>query len=647
MIQYTLENNIVLYLFETLLTGLLLLILIWEYVYAPRLSQPYQAGWVAAFLSLSGFSAFKCLYAIVLSTGTPWPEFRTLSLFVPGLESLFILCLLVSVAKWGRFSPYVLVTGFLLLTPLGLFFSSEGPFERLESPYPMVLLNCLLMGCLLVMIFTNLRLRGGIFQVGVAFFVLSYLCGLFYLLEFLLPFWSLQHVTKLLGLFCFALHLEREQEHIFVQFFIRLNLVFILSAGIFMLILSDAERKTHLKLSATAAQELGEFLRGHAVFYYRQGNSPRTILESDPLNDKVVSEFGRIPTLKEVRVELLGNQLRMAIDDDGMISYERGEGLFVTDRNRIYDYERNTITIISVPIVSEGKQLGVVELGNNLLSLTQQISGQMRFTFISFTVIVLFILVSLGLVVARAHRIIQQQYQKLSERDRELMQASQLAAVGQLVDGVAHEVNNPTGVILIRSECALASSDFSESVREDLLEIRSQATRMSKIVRNLLAFSRPKPIRIVSLDLNELINRSMVFLNSYQQMVGIETRLDLDPSLPAIPGDADRLEQVIINIGKNAVDAMPDGGILSFGTYLENNFVALEVKDTGVGMSPGTAKQIFNPFFSTKETDRGTGLGLSISRRIVTDHQGRIEVKSDLGGGTTVSIFLPLTRRKQ
>jgi signal transduction histidine kinase len=442
-----------------------------------------------------------------------------------------------------------------------------------------------------------------------------------------------------------VLHFEKEQESIFVQFFIRLNLVFIFSASVFMLLLSDAERKNFLEYSATNAQDLGEFLRGQVVFYHRQGETPQTILESHQINDKVVSEFGRIPNLREVGVELKGSQLRMAIDDDGLISYETGQGLFATDSRSIYDYERNTVTVLRVPIIFEGKQVGAVVLAENLLSLTQRISGQMRFIFLSFTVIVVVTLVSLGLIVMRAHRIIQEQYQDLEERNRELVHASQLAAVGQLVDNVAHEVNNPAGVVLIRSECALAASDCPEGIKEDLREIRIQATRMTKIVRNLLGFSRPKSVRTIPVDLNEVIVRSMAFLNSYQQMDGVKAHLDLNPSLPPVSGDPDRLEQVVINVGKNAVEAMPGGGILTVRTNLEDEFVKLQVKDTGVGMPEETLKKIFDPFFSTKEVGRGTGLGLAISNQIAKDHGGRIEAESKPGVGTTISIFLPLVRR--
>ena len=225
------------------------------------------------------------------------------------------------------------------------------------------------------------------------------------------------------------------------------------------------------------------------------------------------------------------------------------------------------------------------------------------------------------------------------------MHASQLAAVGQLVDSVAHEVNNPAGVVLIRSECALADPDCPESIQEDLQEIRIQATRMTKIVRNLLGFSRPKSTQTINVDLNKVIVRSMTFLNSYQQMDGVEAHLDLNQSLPFVSGDPDRLEQVIINVGKNAVEAIPDGGILTVRTDLEEEFVKLEVEDTGVGMPEDTLKKIFDPFFSTKEVGRGTGLGLAISNQIIKDHGGRIEAKSEPGGGTTISIFLPPVRR--
>jgi signal transduction histidine kinase len=645
MIQYTIENNTVLYLFETLLSGVVLLILVWDHFYEPRLAKPSQAGLIAAFFFLSGFSLFKCIYSFVLSSGTSSAGLEILALLAPGLETLFVLCLVISVGKWGRLQYPLWVVSLLLLGAIPFLVSSEGPFQRLENPYSIALLNCLLMGILFVRIVGHQGLRGGMLQLGMLFFLLSYMCDLLYQSQFALPFWNAQHLTKLLGLFCFVLHFEKEQERIFVQFFIRLNLVFIFSASVFMLVLSDQERKHYLEFSGTNTQDFGEFLRGHVVYYHRQGETPQTILESPQINDKVVSEFGRIPNLREVRVELTGSQLRMAIDEDGIISYETGQGLFATDPRFVYDYERNTVTVLRVPIIFEGKQIGGVVLAENLLSLTQSISRQMSFIFLSFTVIVLVTFVSLGLIMMRAHRIIQEQYQNLEERNRELVHASQLAAVGQLVDNVAHEVNNPAGVVLIRSECALAAPDCPESIQEDLQEIRIQATRMTKIVRNLLGFSRPKSTQTINVDLNKVIVRSMAFLNSYHQMDGVEAHLDLNQSLPFVSGDPDRLEQVVINVGKNAVEAIPDGGILTVRTDLEEEFVKLKVEDTGVGMPEETLKKIFDPFFSTKEVGRGTGLGLAISNQIIKDHGGRIEAESEPGEGTTISIFLPPVRR--
>jgi signal transduction histidine kinase len=629
-----------------LMAGLVFLALVWEYLYEPKLTASPRTSLIFAFAFLSGSFLLRCLYSLILSTGAPGPELRPLVLFVPGLESLFFFLLLVSTGKSGSLKYLSVGGGLALLAALFLPQNNPGLFQGLETILPIAVLNCTLSGGVLLGTFKNTPLRKTTFQVGAALFALSCILDLTYHHQFMLAVWDTQHLIKLSGLSCFILFFEQEREHIFFQFFLRLNLVFIASACAFMLVLSDLERREHFEISATTSRNLGEFLRGHILYFHRQGEPPQSILESPEVNDQVVSQLGTIPNLREVKLELLGRQLRMAIDDEGMISYERGEGLFTTEEEHIYNYERRSVTILTVPIILEGNSIGAVILSEDLLTLSRRISAHMRVIFLSFTAIVLVAWVFLGLVVIRAHKIIQGQYKKLEEGSRELVQTSQLAAVGQLINVVAHEVNNPAGVIMIRSECALDAEDCPDTIKDDIREIRIQAAKMTKIVRNLLHFSRPQSLQPHPVDLNQLIPRTIASLDSHQSRNRVDIRLELDQFLPTVEGDPDRLEQVLINMGKNALDATRNGGILTFRTSVLGDSVKLEVEDNGIGMPPETAGRMFDPFFTTKEMDEGTGLGLAISKQIIKQHRGQIEVTSSSGKGTTISIFLPQARRQ-
>lgn len=649
MIQYTLENTIILCVFQTLLAGLIFLVCAWESFQQP--ARPDRVPLAIAFFFFSGFVLLRSVFSIGLSLGgnladLSWP-FLLLSL----LETVFLVCLLVWVAPSPSWRKAFLVALFLLpaahLASRSILFP-ETPltFEPSYHGGPLHFSLSLLLFLLARRAFPQ---RWNLIHAGLLLFAGSYLAESifdFYLPRPLVPLWNLQHAAKILGLLSFALHLEKEGSHIYLQFFMRLNLIFMLAANVFMLILSETERRQYLDFSAAQVQDLAEFLRGHILYFYREGMTPRAIVEREEINHKIVSELGRISSLKQVKLEASPHQLLMAIGPDGSISYRVGEDLFPHHPESIYDYTQNTVTVLRIPVTAEGQSIGFLQFEEDLQVLGRMIAGRMQLIFSSFTIVVFVTLVALGFIVSKAQKTIRHQYQALQEKQEELIQASRLASIGELVDGVAHEVNNPTGVILIRSECALAALPSApESARQDLEEIRLQATRMTKLVRNLLAFSRASAMKAVPVDLNEVVRRSLDLVWAYLKITGIRVELDLARGLLPVSGDADRLQQVAINLLKNAADAMPKGGVLSCTTWGDHDLVSLAVADTGTGIPPETLGQVFDPFFTTKAPGQGTGLGLSISYGIVRDHGGRIEVQSEPERGSVFTVHLPCLRR--
>lgn len=227
--------------------------------------------------------------------------------------------------------------------------------------------------------------------------------------------------------------------------------------------------------------------------------------------------------------------------------------------------------------------------------------------------------------------------------------AEKLAAVGRLAAGVVHEINNPLATI---SACAEAletrvnEGAFNDSpdvvdLREYLGLIRNEAFRCKTITNGLLDFSRVRGSNRVPLNIADTIRYSARLVAHQKRGDAIEIKIEEDEILPLVSADEGQMQQAIIALAANAIDAMPEGGTLTFRSYAEKNRVVVEVKDTGFGISPDDMSKIFEPFFTTKQVGKGTGLGLAVCYGIITEHGGRLSVRSNVGLGTTFTISLP------
>jgi signal transduction histidine kinase/CheY-like chemotaxis protein len=238
---------------------------------------------------------------------------------------------------------------------------------------------------------------------------------------------------------------------------------------------------------------------------------------------------------------------------------------------------------------------------------------------------------------------------KVEERTRELraaqerlLQSEKLASIGQLAAGVAHEINNPMGVILGFAQGILKTLPADDSLRKPLTTIEKESLRCKRIVQNLLDFARHSEPATQPTNINELIDASCELVEHQTSLQNVELLKGYDPALPLIMADPSQLQQVFINTILNAYQAMPDGGTLHITTRTVGSELQVIFTDTGKGISPENIQNIFDPFFTTKEVGEGTGLGLSVSYGIVKAHGGDIEVESQVGKGTTFVIKLPL-----
>jgi PAS domain S-box-containing protein len=233
---------------------------------------------------------------------------------------------------------------------------------------------------------------------------------------------------------------------------------------------------------------------------------------------------------------------------------------------------------------------------------------------------------------------------QLQETQVQLLQSEKMASLGKLAAGVAHEINNPLGGILIFSKMLLEDLPADDPRREDLERICDEASRCKEIVKGLLEFARQTSYKMEAIDLNRALAQGISLLENQALFHNIRIVKDLDPNLPPIPANTGQLNQVFMNIILNAAEAMAGQGMLTVNTRLgpEKDTVLIEFIDTGCGIQEEHLTRIFDPFFTTKEVGKGTGLGLSMSYGIVEKHRGRIWVKSKEGEGSTFTIELPV-----
>jgi two-component system NtrC family sensor kinase len=229
--------------------------------------------------------------------------------------------------------------------------------------------------------------------------------------------------------------------------------------------------------------------------------------------------------------------------------------------------------------------------------------------------------------------------------NRQIMKSERLATIGQLAAGVAHEINNPLGTISIYTQMALDElGTDDDSCRENLEVVMKQTNRAGRIVKDLLEFARQSESEMTILNVNAVLRKAIAITAHPAELQNIVLATHLEPELPDIQGDSDKLEQVFVNIIVNALQAMPQGGELTVGTRIAQGgkSIEIEISDTGCGISEEHLSRLFDPFFSTKGTGEGTGLGLSVSLGIVQRHNGTVDVKSKVGEGSTFLIRFPI-----
>lgn len=233
------------------------------------------------------------------------------------------------------------------------------------------------------------------------------------------------------------------------------------------------------------------------------------------------------------------------------------------------------------------------------------------------------------------------------ELEERLRRSEHLSSIGQLAFAIAHEIRNPLNLLNLSIDHLKARYNHGDPVDKGeflsiISNIKGEIHRLNRMATNLLDYGRPLKLNIQLTSLIDTVEEVMDLTKERLIEQGIEVERRFHGEIPEVPMDSSQIKTCLLNLFLNAIQAMPRGGRLTVETYLEDGLISISINDTGVGIAPEDLARVFEPYFTTKET--GIGLGLAITRRIVEEHKGRIDIKSEPGKGTTATVQLPITR---
>ena len=282
---------------------------------------------------------------------------------------------------------------------------------------------------------------------------------------------------------------------------------------------------------------------------------------------------------------------------------------------------------------------GVFEL---IQDMSEEYKSIVKFQYLVFGLSLVFmglIFLALLLIVHKAERMIEERARAQRELEDQLHQSERLAALGEMVAAVSHEIKNPLGIIRSTAELMGTLPEAGDTHRKLSSVITEESTRLNRIVTEFLDFARPQTPDIRECDLKDIIEKNIDFLRPELDKKGITIKAELDGTPLRLMADHGQLYRAFLNIFINASQSMENGGTIDVQVQEEKERFRVKIQDTGCGITQENLKRIFNPFFTTK--DKGTGLGLSIVRKIIEGHKGTIAIESQEGKGTRVEILLP------
>jgi signal transduction histidine kinase len=645
----TFENRFIFNLFDVLLCGIIVLVILraWR-AQTKTIPVRNQLLLLLAFSSLGASFATKAL-----SSGA-FIFFRY-RLPVASFESLFHMFqagawLLLAASAYPsprlRKSRPLIPGQLFLFVLLSLFLASLFLLGSLGNLTPKLMMfldlaNMILIGFTLVRIYRS-PLGGRRYAAGALALVfvaasLHSVSSLNWGDKASLIFWNLEQFAWSFSLFTCALAIGETSRNLSDKVFVRLQITFILLASFMLLVITQSEKADYFASIRGRADQLAEFMRQH-VDNLRQQNEPLSAIVAREELSKAIREYDNLPELKIIRISADNQIVSLEIADNGEVSAPSN----LVSSTRLDPEEYFLIHALPLKATSTGD----VALYGSREFLDQHIRRRIVLIFSLFTVIVGLSTLMIGLVVRGASAKIQGQARDIEKAQKQLYQSSKLAAVGELAAGVAHEINNPATTILSLSSFWVSQNGGSPVAvdQEDLKEVMTQAQRIARITTSLLEFSRPQILEMKPVPVDRVINLSLRLVDDLLTANMISVEKNLPREIIRVRADEDSLVRSLENLYRNAIDAMPEGGVLSVGVLWEDRTrmrIRLEIADTGPGIQKDHIDRVFDPFFTTKEVGKGTGLGLSIVHGIIQEHQGTITIDSQLGRGAKFTIVLP------
>ncbi|MGD8226894.1 MAG: ATP-binding protein [Desulfobacteraceae bacterium] len=347
--------------------------------------------------------------------------------------------------------------------------------------------------------------------------------------------------------------------------------------------------------------------------------------------------------------DLIGKKVRESLGYKRAIQGERSSGLIST-RDEFWgfgiDFMGGKKTLRTyIPFKVENPYTGMIGIGG-VFELIQDMSKQyesiVKFQYLVFGLSILImglIFLALLLIVHKAERMIEQRALEQRELESQLHLAERLAALGEMVAGISHEIKNPLGIIRSTAELLGEMPDANDNQKRLSGVIKEESTRLNQIVTEFLDFARPQEPNLNECQLEEIIEKNLSFIRPELEKKGIQVHENLNGRSFRLRADQDLLYRAFLNILINAMHSMQDGGTIDIIVEEARDGYSIEFEDTGCGISQENVDKIFNPFFTTKE--KGSGLGLSIVRKIIEGHRGTIGIESVEGQGTKVQVQLP------
>lgn len=652
LFSQTFENRFIFNLFDVLLCGIIVLVILraWR-AQTKTIPVRNQLLLLLAFSTLGASFATKALLPgafIFFRYRLPVAPFESVfHMFQAGAWLLLAASAYPSPRVRQSRAPIrgQLFLFFLLLSLPALLFLS-GSLGNLTPKLMMVLdvANMILIAFTLVHIYRS-PLGGRRYAAGALALVflaasLHFVSSLNWGDEASLVFWNLEQFAWSFSLFTCALAIGETSRNLSDKVFVRLQITFIFLASLMLLVITQSEKADYFASIRGRADQLAEFMRQH-VDNLRQQNEPWSAIVAREELPKAIREFDNLPELKIVRISADNQIVTLEIADNGEVSAPTSLQS-VSSSIRLDPEEYFLIHALPLKTASTGE----VAFYGSREFLDQHIRRRIVFIFSLFTATVALSTLMIGLVVQGASAKIRGQAREIEKAQKQLYQSSKLAAVGELAAGVAHEINNPATTILSLSSFWVSQNGGKPVAvdPEDLREVMTQAQRIARITTSLLEFSHPQILEMKPVPLDRVINLSLRLVDDLLTANRISVEKNFPREIIHVRGDEDSLVRALENLYRNAIDAMPEGGVLSLGVFWEDRMrkrIRLEIADTGPGIQKDHVDRVFDPFFTTKEVGKGTGLGLSIVHGIIKEHQGTITIESQLRRGTKFAIVLP------